>query len=695
MRNISFLSFFLLVNLSLIAQNTKIDSLNNAFANTIIVEEKANILLELCKTEQKVDFNNSLDIRYKLLQFSINNKLKKHEYEAYRYLSYFFLRKEELDSVKKYDQKLLETAKQIDSNKVVSSLLNIGAFYFKKSQPDSSLIYLRKAEQTALNNIESNNKRDSIKNITYLLMARTSIVKSLFSKKDYNSALEITYQNLTFAEKYDIHKYDFFNYYYLGMIYMELEKYDDAIKYYKKELELTQIRKNTNGEAFSLIHLGKAYLASDEKNINIALSHFKKARSIFSKSQYHRGIQVCRKNLFNAYMVQKAYDKAIQIGELYVSEYKNKESNDPYLSSFYVKLGKAYLLNKNTKKGNTLLNKGLNYTTKAPNETSISILNEVYKTHKELNNHKEALLYFERVTTLKDSLLSNEDFTKKLVESETKFQTEKKEKENLQLKADNAEQALLTQKANTRNWVLAVGLLSVLLIAFFIWKRYKSEAKAKQTISNQKEEIEQQKNLIEIMQRDLHHRMKNNLSFIDLFINLAKFRFPNKAYQEKLDELQNRMHSMFEVHKQLFMKDDVTSVKAKSYIDKLVQNVKKAYDKSNIVISNNTSNDETILANTSFPVGLIVNEFVTNSYKYAFDESENGIIDISLVSDDENYHLSLKDNGKGLPNDFDIEDLDSFGMETIQLLTQEYKGTFALDGSNGVTMKITLPKIAA
>lgn len=204
----------------------------------------------------------------------------------------------------------------------------------------------------------------------------------------------------------------------------------------------------------------------------------------------------------------------------------------------------------------------------------------------------------------------------------------------------------------------------------------------------------QQKKLVENLQKELHHRMKNNLSFIDLFINLAKGKFQNPAYQSKLNELQNRMHSMFEVHKQLFKKDDITTVKAKNYIDTLVENVQKAYAKDTITISNTTNSNETILANTSFPVGLIVNEFVTNSYKYAFEGNQLGTIDINLISNNKEYQLVLKDNGKGLPTDFDINNLDSFGLETIQLLTKEYGGTFALSGKQGVTMNITLPKAA-
>jgi len=210
----------------------------------------------------------------------------------------------------------------------------------------------------------------------------------------------------------------------------------------------------------------------------------------------------------------------------------------------------------------------------------------------------------------------------------------------------------------------------------------------------QKHEIEKQKNLVEELQRELHHRLKNNLSFIDFFITLAKGKFPDTAYREKLDELQNRINSMFEVHKQLFKKEDVTNVNAKTYISALVENVKKAYESPNISLEENVE-DTNLRADTSFPIGLIVNEFVTNSYKYAFPNGENGVITINFNEGPNDYHLRLSDTGKGLPPDFDIDNLDSFGMETIKLLTQEYKGSFKLDGTQGLKMDITFPKNAA
>ncbi|WP_026450269.1 tetratricopeptide repeat-containing sensor histidine kinase [Aequorivita capsosiphonis] len=311
------------------------------------------------------------------------------------------------------------------------------------------------------------------------------------------------------------------------------------------------------------------------------------------------------------------------------------------------------------------------------------LLSMIYEGKNEL---EKSLFYHKKYFSLAYEILSKSQ-VESVAELNTKYQTEKKEKENLALKQQNAEQALHTEKEKTQKLVLGGGLTVALagLGIFFI--AYRKNQK-------QKREIEKQKDLVEQLQRELHHRLKNNLSFIDFFITLAKGKFPDPAYRAKLDELQNRINSMFEVHKQLFKKEDVTSVNAKTYISALVENVKKAYNRQNISLKQNVT-DTNLRADTSFPIGLIVNEFVTNSYKYAFPNHENGIVSINFKEENNKYHLQLHDNGKGLPEGFDIDSLNSFGMETIKLLTQEYKGTFALDGNNGTKMDITFPKNAA
>lgn len=549
------------------------------------------------------------------------------------------------DSVLHYMHKSIELNEKLKNTEgLIANYFSISDFYNSTNDNDSSILYLNKLQEIAL---KTNDK---------VALARAYILLANISRKEFD--------------------------------------YEDAIIQFNKALDIYNDVDRENiimrrGLEFEIINTNIR-----AKEYKTAINQFSNLKENYYDENYDDFWTIADVYLLGCYNKIEDYENGLTI----YNKLNNSENTESIKTNLFLLINISdYELRTNTQNKSTLkrLQNGLDLAT---NKKDTESKQAIYKLLSDFwfksNNYNSAYTNLIKSNILLDSL-NNDAVLKTNLSLKRKFNEEIKEKENLQLKADNTQQALLTQKANTRNWILGLGILLLSVSAFFIWRRYKAEAKAKQIISEQKDEIEQQKNMVETLQKELHHRMKNNLSFIDLFINLAKGRFEDKAYQNKLNELQNRMRSMFEVHKQLFKKDDVTSVKAKNYIDTLVENVKQAYEKNTVTITNTTNENETLLANTSFPVGLIVNEFVTNSYKYAFEDQKEGTIHIALTSQDNVYKLTLKDNGKGLPKDFDINELNSFGLETIQLLTKEYGGTFTIDGVNGVAMNITLPKTAA
>ncbi|WP_298782602.1 sensor histidine kinase [uncultured Polaribacter sp.] len=430
------------------------------------------------------------------------------------------------------------------------------------------------------------------------------------------------------------------------------------------------------------------------KTLKLLLAQYQKTNSDLD---YKYGLL---SSIAKSFHILKEKDSAIKYCNLILKSIDNRKRKSNVTSALQV-LSSIYLEEKQYGKAkkalydlakDTINYSVYGYSEDKKKECKLYIYNGLSVLFEKQKEYEKSLEYLKKKIKLNNSI-QDKVLVTNFSDIEVKYRSELKEK--LQLKEDYLEQEKIINKANFQKGLLAIFLLIVTISTFFIWKRYQMEINAKRIVNKQKENIEHQKNLIEKLQKELHHRIKNNLSFIDLFINLAKGKFPNKEYTNKLNELQNRIHSMFEIHKQLLKKDDVTSVNAKNYIDVLVKNVKESYIKNNICLNNNTNENETLLANISFPVGIIVNEFVTNSYKYAFIEDEKGTINIALKSDKKNYHLSLVDNGKGLPKDFNIESLNSFGLETIQLLTKEYNGTFSISGTKGVKMKIILPKNVA
>lgn len=289
------------------------------------------------------------------------------------------------------------------------------------------------------------------------------------------------------------------------------------------------------------------------------------------------------------------------------------------------------------------------------------------------NPAKEARLY----KKLHDSVSIAHGNLKNTVDN-ISFQTDLKEKENLQLKKDKAENQLRLAEENKKNLLLGGGLAIALASLGVFGLFYRRNHKQKKTIEN--------------LQKELHHRVKNNLAIINTFIEVTKEEFPQPKFSGKLAELQNRIGSINQVHEQLYSNKDVTRLNLKNYIETLSENVQKSFTKPDICIICNIDHSLKITSDKSFPLGLIINEFLTNSFKYAFAKNE-GKIEIALKENGTNYTLKLKDNGKGLPEDFDIKTADTFGIRVMKLLSQQLKGSFNLDGTEGVKLTILFPKL--
>ena len=276
-----------------------------------------------------------------------------------------------------------------------------------------------------------------------------------------------------------------------------------------------------------------------------------------------------------------------------------------------------------------------------------------------------------------DTLYKNK-ILKDVKEIETKYQTEKKEKENLKLKAEKAQQQLALAQENKQKWMYAAALFASLLFLGMLYYYYQKNKKQKQLVEN--------------LQKELHHRVKNNLGVIDSLIEDLKDEFIDTHFNTKLTDLQNRIDSINEVHKQLYATDDITSLHLKKYVEKLANNVKKSFDGENITIENTIKENITLNGKQSFPLGLIINEFLTNTYKYAFPNNEKGNIKIGIQEKNNHFILLLSDNGIGLPKGINIDELNSFGLQIMKLLSKQLKGNFTLNNNKGVHIIIEFPK---
>ena len=191
----------------------------------------------------------------------------------------------------------------------------------------------------------------------------------------------------------------------------------------------------------------------------------------------------------------------------------------------------------------------------------------------------------------------------------------------------------------------------------------------------------------EILLKELHHRVKNNLQIISSILSLQTHYINNKSIMDILSACRSRVLSMSLLHEQLYDSNNFVNINFESYIKILTDQLLRTYRTPSTSVKFKLDIENIQLdIGTSINLGLILNELITNSIKYAFCEKENGEIKVSLKHGETKKDIILKvsDNGKGLPKDFDIHNLKSLGFEIITSLVEQLKGELEIH-SNGKT----------
>ncbi len=228
------------------------------------------------------------------------------------------------------------------------------------------------------------------------------------------------------------------------------------------------------------------------------------------------------------------------------------------------------------------------------------------------------------------------------------------------------------------------SLLSVLLSVYLMGGVLgKNLLKAHVELFKAKMETEQQIKEKETLLREVHHRVKNNLQTVSSLLSLQSRSITDKKMKSLLKSSQNRVISMAMVHEMLYMREDLSKIEYKSYVEELseylVRSVKGA---ENRVKLNIDIPDIKLGIDTAIPLGLLINEALTNALKYGIREDCEGEINIALKKEDElDYILNIGDNGEGFSDQLDHKNSKSLGLKLIHNLARQLKGTIIRDSS--------------
>nr|WP_319373364.1 PAS domain S-box protein [uncultured Methanobacterium sp.] len=198
----------------------------------------------------------------------------------------------------------------------------------------------------------------------------------------------------------------------------------------------------------------------------------------------------------------------------------------------------------------------------------------------------------------------------------------------------------------------------------------------------------------EALLREIHHRVNNNMQIISSLLNLQKEYVREDETRDVLQDSQSRVKSMAMVHEKLYLSGDLSHINFKQYTEKLVSDIFYTYE-SQIGRIRPIFNLEHVELNmeTAIPLGLIINELVANSLKFAFPNNEKGSITVDMKIKNDEYTLIVADDGIGFPADIDFKKTNSLGLQLVNNLVNQLDGEITMDRSHGTAYKITFKEL--
>jgi two-component sensor histidine kinase len=206
------------------------------------------------------------------------------------------------------------------------------------------------------------------------------------------------------------------------------------------------------------------------------------------------------------------------------------------------------------------------------------------------------------------------------------------------------------------------------------------------------EKIQKSLELNDLLMKETHHRVKNNLVTMSSLLYLQSEHVEDQTAKDILLDSKNRARAMAIIHQKLYSHKSLESINLYYYFNQLLDEVLKSYAITDRIHYNLNVNDIILDSDTALILGLIINELVSNSLKYAFPDDAKGNVTVNLEESNGEYVLIISDNGKALPDDIDIDNIDSFGLTIVNLLVNQIKGKISVENVGGTTFTINFKK---
>lgn len=393
---------------------------------------------------------------------------------------------------------------------------------------------------------------------------------------------------------------------------------------------------------------------------------FSKGLEMAEQSGLPKVVGLAYNDLAAFHMEFNQYDSAI----IYFEKALQNSDPEDQRQQMVIKngLGQVYLATGRYQECIDLLTESLKTVYKTDEVFFLTELPEyIAQSYAALGQFDSAYKYMEMNWRYSDSLFTaNQD--QALEEMKSKYESDKKD-------------ALIERQKNERKYIYAL-LLSALVVVISIYRRYILKKRTNQILDQRNKEKD-------YLLREIHHRVKNNLQILSSLLNLQADYIQDENALNALKEGRNRVQSMSFIHQQLYSDEHITAVDMKEYVGMLCEHLSDSFSLSQRMIEISHQVDVPFFeVETAIPIGLIINELITNSIKYAFQGRRQGQISVRMwIGPEQKLLLKVTDDGPGQPAGKSGSS-SSFGTDLIEVLSQKLKGRISIDTSKGYSTTI-------
>ena len=555
---------------------------------------------------------------------------------------------------------LLSTEKSVDYAKIV---FYKGYAYDINGHLDTALIIYE----------DSKNIYESLDEKMEVARCMNYIASAHYFKGDYESAIENYIACFNYSDDNDISDIKLQALINLGVMYRVTDKNLDAIKVYRRTLELASQAEDLDLKSATYHNLGVAYTFED--SFELAFVYLDSAFVINESFGDSLKLSRTANAIGDAYHMQgENLDKAKEYFLLSEDLQVYKSSQD-ILPKTYLALGQIEDELNNFAASDRYYKKGLAIIEETERG---DILMNYYKSYQSLlakqRKYEESYAYQNKYIDLYEELRSIEK-QKDIEELQTKYETNQKENELQLLAARN-------QIQETRFKLLGYGsiILAAFLSILFLLNR---QLKKKNEIVSQALKDK------DTMLREVHHRIKNNLQLVSGLLNLQSDHVQEEKSVQALKDSEIRVQSIAILHQDLYINDNLRDVDSEVYLGRLIENLSNSFDINSKNIHIESDIQPLLLdVDSMIPIGLIVNELITNSVKHAFNDRNGGTIDVRLKEQGEKLLLSVSDNGN-VTTEKDVAN-HSFGYNLIQNFALRLAATIETSYDDGLKVELQI-----